>query len=93
MSNSGRKPGQRNPKDFFGLTPREYEIAKLISEGYSNKAIGNKLVIMPRTIEHHISMIIAKLGTRSSEKHSRVLVALWVWEINHELFTLRFPNA
>ena len=84
--------GGRYKGDFFGLTRREYEIAKLISEGYSNKAIGDKLVITTRTVEHHTSSIIAKLGTQSPEKHSRVLIALWIWEIHHELISLELSR-
>jgi non-specific serine/threonine protein kinase len=56
-----------------GLTPRELEIAGLIAEGMSNKAIAAKLVISHRTVEVHVDHIRGKLGFSS-----RAQVAAWV---------------
>jgi len=47
------------------LTPRELEIMHLISEGYSNPEIANKLVVTLNTIKKHTSNIYGKLGVRS----------------------------
>jgi non-specific serine/threonine protein kinase len=57
------------------LTPREAEVAGLISAGLSNKAIAAKLVIAHRTVEAHVEHILDKLGFSS-----RAQVAAWMVE-------------
>ncbi|WP_248961964.1 ATP-binding protein [Sphaerisporangium perillae] len=57
------------------LTRRETEIARLVAEGLSNKAIATSLVIAQRTAEGHIEHILSKLGF-----HSRAQIAVWVAE-------------
>jgi DNA-binding CsgD family transcriptional regulator len=57
------------------LSPRERQIARLIAEGLSNRAMADSLGLSERTIEAHIEHILAKLGFRS-----RARVAAWVTE-------------
>lgn len=47
------------------LTPREREVLQLISEGYVNREIADRLVISPKTVEVHRANIMQKLGARS----------------------------
>ncbi len=44
------------------LTQRELEVAALVAAGLSNKAIGSRLGVSPRTISTHVSRILRKLG-------------------------------
>ncbi len=44
------------------LTPREREIAELVSAALSNRRIAERLVLSERTVESHVSSILAKLG-------------------------------
>jgi DNA-binding NarL/FixJ family response regulator len=46
------------------LTPREREIVKLVAEGLTTDEIASTLVISKRTVEHHRSHILEKLGMR-----------------------------
>jgi DNA-binding NarL/FixJ family response regulator len=46
------------------LTPRELEIVKLVAEGYTSEEIAATLVISKKTVEHHRSNILEKLGMR-----------------------------
>jgi DNA-binding CsgD family transcriptional regulator len=57
-----RKSTQRDP---FGLTRREAEILALLSEGLRNSVIGKRLFISTKTVDHHVSAILLKLGVPS----------------------------
>jgi DNA-binding CsgD family transcriptional regulator len=63
----GARPPTRSGAPGIGtLTSREAEIARLISDRQSNKAIAKKLAISPRTVGTHLTTIFRKLaiGTR-----------------------------
>jgi DNA-binding CsgD family transcriptional regulator/Tfp pilus assembly protein PilF len=47
------------------LTPRELEIATLVSRGLSNRAIADELIISPATAARHVANIFTKLGFTS----------------------------
>jgi NarL family two-component system response regulator LiaR len=49
------------PNDGEELTERELEILSFISQGFSNEAIADKLVISERTVRTHVSHILGKL--------------------------------
>ena len=59
----------------YGLTAREREVAALIAEGRSNREIADALVVGERTVETHVSNVLAKLGFTS-----RAQVAAWAVE-------------
>jgi len=56
-----------------GLTPREQEIAILLSEGYSYKELSGNLNISLSTIQTHISRIYGKMDVNSKTELSRKL--------------------
>jgi DNA-binding NarL/FixJ family response regulator len=47
------------------LTRRESEVAVLIADGLSNRAIAERLSVSERTVEHHVAATFGKLGLRS----------------------------
>ena len=47
------------------LTPQQAQIAELVAEGATNREIAAQLVVSPRTVDHHVRNILAKLGVRS----------------------------
>jgi DNA-binding CsgD family transcriptional regulator len=62
----GRRPGGAAARDpLAGLTGREVEVLRLLAAGQSNKEIGAKLFIAPKTASVHVSNILAKLGAAS----------------------------
>lgn len=48
-----------------GLTPRELQILRLLTTGITNKEIGKDLYISERTVDRHVSNILAKLNVPS----------------------------
>jgi DNA-binding NarL/FixJ family response regulator len=66
----GARNVQRGPQastrtDPQGLTRREREILELLLQNLSNPAIARKLHRSERTVEHHVSALISKLGVAS----------------------------
>ena len=46
------------------LTAREIEVLQLVAEGLRNGEIGSRLHLSTRTVDHHVSTILRKLGAR-----------------------------
>lgn len=59
----GPRPSTRTNR--AGLTSRQLEVLELIGEGLSNAEIASRLFTSPKTIEHHVSAVLAKLGVHS----------------------------
>ncbi|MFW2381439.1 MAG: ATP-binding protein [Acidimicrobiales bacterium] len=53
---------RRNP---YSLTDREIDVLALISTGRTNREIGGTLEISVKTVGHHVSHVLSKLGVRS----------------------------
>jgi DNA-binding CsgD family transcriptional regulator/tetratricopeptide (TPR) repeat protein len=53
------------PKDQFGLTRREVQVLRHLSEGHTNRRIGRDLFITEKTASVHVSNILTKLGVAS----------------------------
>jgi DNA-binding NarL/FixJ family response regulator len=54
-----------------GLTTREREVLGLISEGLPDKEISRRLFISERTVHHHVSSVLAKIGVSSRTAAAR----------------------
>jgi DNA-binding NarL/FixJ family response regulator len=54
------------------ITPAEERVLTLLRRGDSNRAIAERLVLSPRTVESHVSRLLAKTGCRN-----RTQLTLW----------------
>jgi DNA-binding CsgD family transcriptional regulator/tetratricopeptide (TPR) repeat protein len=61
----GPRPSTRTNQ--AGLTIRQLEVLSLLAEGLSNAEIASRLFTSLKTVDHHVSAVLAKLGV-----HSRV---------------------
>ncbi len=60
-SKSSQTPDKPSPEKDYGLTSRETQILKLITEGYSNNEIANELFVSINTTKAHVASILQKL--------------------------------
>jgi two-component system response regulator FixJ len=58
------------------LTPREREVLDLMTQGLQNKAIAQKLVVSPRTVEIHRARVMEKMNANSVAELVRMMLDL-----------------
>jgi DNA-binding NarL/FixJ family response regulator len=58
------------------LSPREVEVLTLMSEGRSNRAIGELLAVELKTVETHVSRVFTKLGLNEDRHENRRVLAV-----------------
>jgi DNA-binding CsgD family transcriptional regulator len=63
-----RRTTRGNPA---GLTARQLEVLTLIAEGLTNAEIAERLVVSPRTAEHHVAAVLTKLGATTRREAAR----------------------
>jgi HD-GYP domain-containing protein (c-di-GMP phosphodiesterase class II)/DNA-binding CsgD family transcriptional regulator len=69
-----------------GLTDREIDVLRLLARGNTNKQMGRRLFISPKTVGHHVEHIYQKLGVSS-----RAAAAMFALE--HGLMDERYGSA
>jgi non-specific serine/threonine protein kinase len=70
-----RRPRQAAKELYDGLSARERQVATLIAQGKTNREIAVELVVGERTVESHVSNVLARLGFTS-----RSQIAAWATE-------------
>jgi DNA-binding NarL/FixJ family response regulator len=58
-------PRRRPRSGWAALTDTELRVASLVAEGLSNPEIGSRMYLSRRTVQTHVSSILAKLGVTS----------------------------
>jgi DNA-binding CsgD family transcriptional regulator len=61
-----------------GLTNRELEVLPLLAEGLRNAEIAQRLVVSPKTVDHHVSAILRKLGVSTRGQAGAAMARLGV---------------
>jgi DNA-binding CsgD family transcriptional regulator len=70
------RPSQSTRENPAGLTDRQVEILLLVAAGLSNAEIAEQLVVSVRTVDHHVSAILRKLGASSRREAGARLAAM-----------------
>jgi predicted ATPase/DNA-binding CsgD family transcriptional regulator len=65
---SRRRTTLANPA---GLTARQLEVLELLAAGLTNAEIAERLVLSPRTAEHHVAAVLTKLGSATRRDAAR----------------------
>jgi len=69
IRNLPRSTTRENP---FGLTARQMDILTVVAEGLTNSEIAARLHLSPKTVDHHVSAVLAKLDVHSREEAAQV---------------------
>lgn len=77
LSARGIRTGTRGPRKStrenpHGLTKRELDVLALIDQGLTNKDIGEKLFVSAKTVDHHVSSLLGKLGARNRSEAAAI---------------------
>jgi DNA-binding CsgD family transcriptional regulator/tetratricopeptide (TPR) repeat protein len=65
-------PRQATRANPAGLTDRQLEVLALLAEGLTNGEIAERLVVSPRTAEHHVAAVLTKIGATTRRDAARI---------------------
>jgi DNA-binding CsgD family transcriptional regulator/tetratricopeptide (TPR) repeat protein len=60
-----RGPRAQTRANPHGLTARELQVLPFLAEGLRNAEIAQRLIVSQKTVDHHVSAILRKLGVRT----------------------------
>jgi DNA-binding NarL/FixJ family response regulator len=60
-----RGPAAMTRRNPAGLTGRQVEVLRLLSQHLTNAEIAERLVVSVRTVDNHVAAVLAKLGTHN----------------------------
>jgi DNA-binding CsgD family transcriptional regulator len=69
---TGETARKRDVSPLAELTPQELQVARLVGEGATNKAVAGQLFVSPKTVEYHLRKVFAKLGIASRAELIRI---------------------
>jgi DNA-binding NarL/FixJ family response regulator len=62
---TNRPTASPGPEEMAGISAREREVLALLAQGLTDREIGERLGISPRTVETHVGSLLSKLGVRN----------------------------
>jgi DNA-binding CsgD family transcriptional regulator/tetratricopeptide (TPR) repeat protein len=73
-----RGPRASTRENPAGLTARELEVLALVAQGLRNADVADRLFVSEKTVDHHVSAVLRKLGARTRAEASAEAVRLGV---------------
>lgn len=73
LRGSGDAVRSSRPRATEKLTAQQYQIARIVADGATNREVAARLFLSPRTVEHHLRNIFAKLDIRSRVELVRLM--------------------
>ena len=73
-----RGPNETTRANPLGLTGKELEVLALIVQGWTNTQLARRLHRSPKTVDHHVSAILEKLGVHSRAEAVAAAFALGI---------------
>jgi DNA-binding NarL/FixJ family response regulator len=73
-----RGPRPRTRGNPAGLTARELEVLAVLGQGLRNVEIAERLFVSPKTVDHHVSAILRKLGVPNRAAAAREAARLGI---------------
>jgi len=70
---TGERARQRTAETESELTPQEAQIARLVSQGESNRDIAAQLFLSPSTVDYHLRKVFRKTGVTSRTQLARAM--------------------
>ncbi len=62
---TNRSTASSGADEMAGISAREREVLALLAQGLTDREIGERLGISPRTVETHVGSLLSKLGVRN----------------------------
>ena len=78
LAAAGHRRAARPPLPA-GLTARELEVLRLLALGLSTRKIADRLVITPKTADHHVQHIYTKIGVSTRGAAALFAIEHGVW--------------
>lgn len=75
-ANLARSAAQPGKSEIQALTPREFEVLRLLVQGETVRSISEKLALSEKTVANHQSAIREKLGAKNSAQLARLAAQL-----------------
>jgi DNA-binding CsgD family transcriptional regulator len=79
-----RGPNEATRANPAGLTAKEIEVLALLAKGSSNAQLARRLHRSTKTVDHHVSAILGKLGVRSRTEAVAAAFALGVIPVQND---------
>jgi DNA-binding CsgD family transcriptional regulator len=80
VSGVPRGPNRATRENAFGLTPRQMDVLGHLAKGLTNAEIADLLFVSTRTVDHHVSAILDKIGASSRAEAVTAAQDAGIWD-------------